>query len=94
MKKERIKGSNLFFLLYRSENLGIKSLRNFKTLKQKTKGWEMKPQRKLKKWVKISLLLLPELIIIIQLFLIGIRIKSNINDPKAIIVSESWCQCE
>ncbi len=39
----------------------------------------MKPKRKLKQWVKIALFMLPIAVIILQLFLVGIRIK-NISD--------------
>lgn len=37
----------------------------------------MKPKRKLKSWVKIFLLLLPEVVVITLLFLIVVNLKEN-----------------
>lgn len=53
----------------------------------------MKPKRKLKTWVKVALLLLPEFIIICQLFFIGINLKKAIDNPRSTII-ESWCYCD
>ena len=78
----------LFFLLLCSENFGIKSLRNFKTLKQnyERKG-KMKPKRKLKTWVKVALLLLPQAVMIMELFLIGLNLKYIKEQPRVYIIS-------
>ncbi len=52
----------------------------------------MKPKRKLKPWVKALLLLLPEIIIICQLFFIGLNLKKAINSTT-ITITESRCYC-
>lgn len=55
----------------------------------------MKPKRKLKRWVKVVLLLIPEAVIICQLFFIGFNIckinRSIENKPDIIIYTESRC---
>ena len=45
----------------------------------------MKSKLKLKSWVKVALLLLPQFIIIIELFLIGINVN-KIEDDRSIII--------
>lgn len=52
----------------------------------------MKNKRRLKTWVKIALLLLPEMIIISQLFFVGLKINDlikEINEP--IVIIETRC---
>ena len=51
----------------------------------------MNSKRKLKPWVKTVLLLLPEIIIICQLFFIGHNVKKIANQEHQIIISESRC---
>ncbi|MBQ2938529.1 MAG: hypothetical protein IJN03_02685 [Bacilli bacterium] len=54
----------------------------------------MKPKRKLKNWVKVTLVILPIAVIISQLFLIGLNIKKIAeNQPETIIITESRCYC-
>lgn len=54
----------------------------------------MKPKRKLKTWVKVALLLLPEVIIICQLFLIGIKINELIKVETKTFIVEGRCYCD
>ena len=51
----------------------------------------MKPKRKLKNWVKITLLFLPVAIIIIQLFFIGLNISKKPAEKDISIKIESRC---
>lgn len=53
----------------------------------------MKPKRKLKEWVKICLFLLPEIVIICQLFFVGSNIKKIIKQPDVTVVTEARCRC-
>ena len=48
----------------------------------------MKPKRKLKKWVKIVLLLLPQIVMILELFLIFSNVKKIAEQPSVIIVND------
>lgn len=45
----------------------------------------MKPKMKLKSWVKVALLLLPELIIIVELIIVGVKLDKIGNQPITII---------
>ena len=54
----------------------------------------MKTKVKLKNWVKVALLLLPEVIIIMQLFFVGIEIKKIANKPAITFQVESRCNYE
>lgn len=51
----------------------------------------MKEKRKLKNWVKIALLLLPEVIMIMQLFFVGVKLNQIANTPTTTIIVESRC---
>lgn len=53
----------------------------------------MKPKRKLKEWVKICLLLLPQIVIISQLFFVGSKINKIIKQPDVTVVTETRCRC-
>jgi len=55
------------------------------------KGDIMKEKRKLKNWVKIALLLLPEVIMIMQLFFVGVKLNEIANTPTTTIIVESRC---
>lgn len=50
----------------------------------------MKKKRKLKSWVKIALLLLPQIVIIMQLFFVGAKLNKIASEPTIIVV-ESEC---
>lgn len=55
----------------------------------------MKTKRKLKNWVKIALLLLPEAVIIMQLFFVGSELKQIKNKVSTnIIITERRCFCD
>jgi len=47
----------------------------------------MNQKRKLKSWVKVALLLLPQIIIAVELFLIG-KYVDEIKDQRVIIIEE------
>lgn len=47
----------------------------------------MKPKRKLKTWVKVALLLLPQAVMIMELFLIGLNLKYIKEQPRVYVVS-------
>ena len=51
----------------------------------------MKPKRKLKNWVKIALLVLPNVVIIMQLFFVGIELNKIANKPIITINTEGRC---
>ncbi len=53
----------------------------------------MKTKRELKMWVKITLLLLPQIIILIQLFFVGSKINKIVNEDRAVAKIESRCYC-
>lgn len=45
----------------------------------------MKPKRRLRKWVRIALLMIPEIIIICELFFVGLNLRiiiSEINNKQ------------
>ena len=46
------------------------------------------------KFIKIALLLLPEVIIICQLFLIGIKINEFIKEGTKTLIVEGRCYCD
>ncbi len=52
----------------------------------------MKPKRKLKNWVKLALLLLPGIVIIMQLFFVGLELRKISNKPDFTIKIESRCR--
>ena len=54
----------------------------------------MKPRRKLKNWVKITLLFLPEIVMIIQLFFVGIKLEKIIDNFNKKECIESRCYCD
>lgn len=58
----------------------------------------MKPKRKLKRWVKIALLFFPVAVLIVQLFLIDLKLRKIINAEHTHYVTcevspYGWC-CE
>jgi len=42
----------------------------------------MKPKRKLRKWVRITLLMIPEAIIISELFFVALNLSNLVNEVK------------
>ena len=53
----------------------------------------MKTKRELKTWVKVTLVLLPQIIILIQLFFIGSKINKIANEERTVATIESRCYC-
>jgi hypothetical protein len=53
----------------------------------------MKTKRELKTWVKVTLVLLPQIIILIQLFFVGSKINKIANEERAVATIESRCYC-
>ena len=56
----------------------------------------MKSKRKLKPWVRISLFVIPIAVIIIQLFLVGLKISKDyekINRETIIVEYRYSCRC-
>lgn len=54
----------------------------------------MKTKRELKMWVKVTLLLLLQIIILIQLFFVGFKINKIANEERAVAKIESRCYCD
>lgn len=55
----------------------------------------MKPKYKLKPWVKTTLLLLPEMIIICQLFFVCLKLTKVIEaTDNSRSIAEARCSCE
>ena len=90
MKKEviidvkRKKEKNIFFLLHKYGLTVILEVLHY---------FKLNSKRRLKDWVVITLLLLPIVLVIIQLFFIGSNIKKISNDSKTVVV-ESRCYCD
>ena len=70
----------------------MKVLHDFKIRKERIKKF-MKTKRELKMWVKITLLLLPQIIILIQLFFVGSKINKIANEESTVAKIESRCYC-
>lgn len=70
----------------------MKVLHDFKIWKERIKRF-MKTKRELKMWVKITILLLPQIIILIQLFFVGSKINKIVNEDRAVAKIESRCYC-
>jgi len=51
----------------------------------------MNQKLKLKSWVKVALLLLPQIIIIVELFFVGIKLDRIGNQPITIIQENTRC---
>lgn len=81
----------IFFTVRIRLNRILEVLHDFKNTKRKEKF--MKTKRELKTWVKVTLVLLPQIIILIQLFFIGSKINKIANEERTVATIESRCYC-